>query len=97
MDIFLNQLIQFYITLNNTKSQPLNSTHYAVLYPQNGDRIVTIDYVTSLHPMYTNRAMVLSMRRCQHVSRYLSDAYCWSSVSSAAASVPAGDVNDISD
>jgi len=60
MDIFLNQLIQFY--LNNTKSEPLNSTHYAVLYPQNGHRIVTIDYVTSLHPMYTNRAMVLSMR-----------------------------------
>ena len=57
MDIFLNQLIQFY--LNNTKSEPLNSTHYAVLYPQNGDRIVTIDYVTSHHPMYTNRAMVL--------------------------------------
>jgi len=26
--------------------------HYIVLYPQNGDRIVTIDAVTSLHPMY---------------------------------------------
>ena len=26
--------------------------HYVVLYPQNGDRIVTIDSVTSLHPMY---------------------------------------------
>ena len=24
-----------------------------MLYPQNGDPIVTIDYVTSLHPMYT--------------------------------------------
>jgi len=23
-----------------------------MLYPQNGDRIVAIDYVTSLHPMY---------------------------------------------
>ena len=23
------------------------------LYPQNGDRIVTIDSVTSLHPMYS--------------------------------------------
>ena len=31
-------------------SLPLNSTHYAMLYPQNGDRIVTIDSVTSLHP-----------------------------------------------
>ena len=51
MDIFLNRLIRFY--LNNTLNiRPVNSTHYAVLYPQNGDRIVTIDYVTSLHPMY---------------------------------------------
>ena len=24
-----------------------------VLYPQNGDRIVTIDSVTSFHPVYT--------------------------------------------
>ena len=23
-----------------------------MLYPQNGDRTVTIDYVTSLHPVY---------------------------------------------
>jgi len=29
---------------------PRNSTHYLVLYPQNGDRIVTIDSVTLLHP-----------------------------------------------
>ena len=48
MDIFLNKLIQFY--LNNTS--PLNSTHYIVLYPQNGDPFVTIDSVTSLHPRY---------------------------------------------
>ena len=27
--------------------------HYVMLYPQNGDRIVAIDYVTLLHPMYT--------------------------------------------
>ena len=34
---------------------PLNSTHYAMLYPQNGDCIVAIDSVTvtSLHPMYS--------------------------------------------
>ena len=54
MDIFLNRLIRFY--LNNTLNlRPVNFTHYAVLYPQNGDRIVTIDYVTSLHPMYIIR------------------------------------------
>jgi len=27
-----------------------NSTHYAKLYPQNGERVVTIDSVTSFHP-----------------------------------------------
>jgi len=26
-----------------------------MLYPQNGDRIVATDTVTSLHPMYTSR------------------------------------------
>ena len=26
--------------------------HYIVLYPQNGDRIVSIDSVASIHPMY---------------------------------------------
>jgi len=30
------------------KSSPLNSTHYSTLYPQNGDRIVATDSVTSL-------------------------------------------------
>ena len=43
-------LIQFY--LNNTIS-PFNSAHYIVLYPQNGDRTVIIDSVTSLHTTYT--------------------------------------------
>jgi len=45
-DIFINQRIEF--CLNNTKkSSLLKSTHYIVLYPQNGDRIVTVDSVTS--------------------------------------------------
>ena len=34
------------------KSLPFNSTHDVVLYPQNGDRIVTIDSVTLLHRIY---------------------------------------------
>ena len=34
----------------------MNSTHYAKFNPQNGDRIVTIDSVTSFHPMYRPRA-----------------------------------------
>jgi len=57
MNISLNQLIQFY--LNNTLNlRRLNYTNYFVLYSQNGDRIVSIDYVTSLfHP---SAASVLS-------------------------------------
>ena len=43
------------------KSWPLNSTHYAMLYPQNGDRIVTIDSVASLRPMYTGFRTWLTM------------------------------------
>jgi len=50
MDIFLNYLIQFY--LNNTINLCLNSPHCVVLHPQNGDRIVTVNSVTPLHPMY---------------------------------------------
>jgi len=34
------------------KYSPLNSTHCAKLYPQNGDRVVAIDSVTSFHPVY---------------------------------------------
>ena len=39
--------------------------HYIVLYPQNGDRIITIESVTSLHPMlaYT----VFDRRYARHI------------------------------
>jgi len=37
------------------KSSPFKSTHYIVLRPQNGDRIVTIDSVTWLRPICGNR------------------------------------------
>ena len=36
-------------TLRNVS--PANSTYYAMLYPQNGDRIVAIDTMTSLRPL----------------------------------------------
>jgi len=36
-----------------SKSSPINSTHYAKLYPQNGVCIVTIDSVMSIHLMHT--------------------------------------------
>jgi len=42
-----------------SKSSPLNSTHYAMLYPQNGDRIVAIDSVTLLHPVCSIRRIKL--------------------------------------
>jgi len=60
MDIFVNQLIQFY--LNNARNlRPLKSTHYTVLYAQNGVRIVTIDYVTSLYPVYSRQRSPISV------------------------------------
>ena len=31
----------------------IDYTHNAELYPQNDERIVTIDYVTLFHPVYT--------------------------------------------
>ena len=34
------------------KSSPINSTHYAKLYRQNGEPVVAIDSVTSFYPMY---------------------------------------------
>jgi len=33
-------------------SSLLNSTHYAMLYQQNGDRIVTLLFVMSFYTMY---------------------------------------------
>ena len=45
---------------------PFNSTHHIMLYPQNGDRIVTIDSVTSLHPMQ-------GMRNVGDVRTFLGD------------------------
>ena len=34
------------------------STQYIVLYPQNGDRIVAIDSVASLHLMYSQAGVL---------------------------------------
>jgi len=39
------------------KSSPLNSTHFAMLHQQNGDRIVPIDLVTLFHPVYNNSSL----------------------------------------
>jgi len=50
MDIFLNPLIQ--ICLNSTINLLLLTAHIMLLYPQNGDRVVTVDCVASLHSVY---------------------------------------------
>jgi len=40
------------------KSSPVCSIHYAKLYPQNGEHNLTINYVTSFHPVYrVNRCL----------------------------------------
>jgi len=39
-------------TFSLDNSSPLNSTHYAKLYPQNGDHVVATDSATSFHPVY---------------------------------------------
>ena len=46
------QLTGSFLFGEHDKSLPFNSTHYVVLYPQNGGRIVTIESVTSPRPMY---------------------------------------------
>ena len=48
MDI-LSKLIKLYYLRLLT-----HHTHHVVFYPQNGYRTVTIDSVTSFHPMYTH-------------------------------------------
>ena len=39
-------------TKQHDKFSSVNSTHFAILHPQNGDRIVNIDYVTPFNPTY---------------------------------------------
>jgi len=71
-DIFINRRIER--CLNKTINlRPLNSTHYAMLYPQNGGRIVAIDSVTSLHPKYNALAVTNSVAR--FVCDYCRDSY----------------------
>ena len=47
IDVFINQRSECY--LNNTINLRPLTPH--MLYPQNGDVIVAIDFVTSLHPV----------------------------------------------
>ena len=49
-DIFINQQIKCYLD-STINLRPL-TPHIVMLYPQNDDRIVAIDSVTSLYPMY---------------------------------------------
>ena len=48
MGIFLNQLIQCcWNKIINLR--PVDSMHYVMLYPQNGNRIVTVDLIMWRH------------------------------------------------
>jgi len=55
MDIFLKELVEFYFN-NTVNLRPLTVLHTLceVIYPQNGERIVTKDSVTSFRPVYTS-------------------------------------------
>ena len=70
MDIFLNYLIQFYSN-NTTNLRHLTQRIISSYTNKSGDRIVTIDSVTSLHPMYAQGEMtsynVWSRYLCQFV------------------------------
>jgi len=56
---------------------PLNSAHYAMLYPQNGDGIVTIDTVMSLHAMYICPIVIfVGTTFFQRYPKYLSLLIC---------------------
>ena len=46
-----------------------------MLYPQNGDRIVTIDSVTSLHPVY-NASLKLDFAVNARATEYVDSSHC---------------------
>ena len=61
-------------------SSPLSSTHYVMLHPQNGDRIVAIDSVTSLHPVSTVTWLTVrwqAAHRC-HEEMTVGRSWAWS-------------------
>jgi len=62
------------------KSSPFNSTHCSVLYPQNGDRIVTIDSVTPVRRMYKDGSARFMGGKYRSVSAALirDCTSCWS-------------------
>jgi len=71
------QLIQVYLNKTIKWSSPFNSTRYVMLYPQNGDSVVTIDSVTSFHPMYTRVENWGSTIRCSQSSRDVDTREHW--------------------
>jgi len=63
-DIFINQRIEYY--LNNTINLRPLTPHIMTCYThKNGDRIVAIDSVTSLHPMYLVGPIYCRLAHCQ--------------------------------
>jgi len=58
------------------KSSPINSAQYAKLYPQTGNRIVTIDSVTSFHPLYYRATLCYRSAVCVSVCPSVASRYC---------------------
>jgi len=61
--------IQFY---SNDKSCRRNYPHDVVLYPKNGDGVMTVDSVTSLHPMSTTTSTTTTHTHLASLSQGLS-------------------------
>ena len=75
VDIFFIKLVKFFFE-EHGKSSPINSTQYAKLYPQNGNRIVTIDSVTSFHPVYYRATLCYRSAVCVSVCPSVASRYC---------------------
>ena len=65
-DDFMNQRIECYVN-NATNLRPI---HYVMLYPQDDNRIVAVDSVTALHPIYkptTHGTILVGITQVPHL------------------------------
>ena len=70
----LNQAIKLYLN-NMVNLHQLTPHTYTKLYPQNDDRIVTIDAVTSSHPVYKCTELLVAL--CERASDVQEWARSW--------------------
>jgi len=69
--------IQFHLINMIRLILPLNSTHFAVLYSQNGDRNVTLYSVAAHRPMYNRVHTAVSLAACVHSAYLTSSSVTW--------------------